>query len=339
MIFITGANGWLGLNLVEAITSGKTEKWGLETDEIYALVLPGTTKNKLLDISKHINIIEGDLTKKDDIVRFLNPSKDGSRIFHTAGVIHPKRVKEFYHINRDGTKNLLEVASKISVGRVVIVSSNSPCGCNTDKEHLFDEESPYNPYMNYGKSKMEMEKIANYYYNKNLLDIAIIRAPWFYGPFQPKRQKTFFEMIRKGNAPIVGDGENRRSMVYTENLVQGLILASSKKSASGKTYWIADQEPYTMNKIVNTIEKLLADEFNQNCKYSRLKLPGFISDAAEIADYFIQNLNLYNQKIHVLSEMNKEIACSVNNARKELGYKPEFELKKGMYNSLLELYR
>ena len=34
MIFITGANGWLGLNLVDAIVSGKTEKWGLKKDEI-----------------------------------------------------------------------------------------------------------------------------------------------------------------------------------------------------------------------------------------------------------------------------------------------------------------
>ena len=41
MIFITGANGWLGLNFLEAIVSGKTKQWGLEKDDIQAFILNG----------------------------------------------------------------------------------------------------------------------------------------------------------------------------------------------------------------------------------------------------------------------------------------------------------
>ena len=59
MIFITGANGWLGLNLVNSIVSGKTVNWGLEKDEIQALILTGTSKDKLLSISQDINIENG----------------------------------------------------------------------------------------------------------------------------------------------------------------------------------------------------------------------------------------------------------------------------------------
>ena len=65
------------------------------------------------------------------------------------------------------------------------MSSNSPCGCNPSREYRFDELSPYNPYMNYGKSKMEMEIIAKKIYKEGLLDLSIIRSPWFYGPYQP----------------------------------------------------------------------------------------------------------------------------------------------------------
>ena len=83
MIFITGANGWLGLNLVNAIVSGKTSKWGLKKDEIQALILTGTSKEKLLSISRDINIIEGDLTNKNDLTKFLS-SSDKSFVFHTA---------------------------------------------------------------------------------------------------------------------------------------------------------------------------------------------------------------------------------------------------------------
>lgn len=337
MIFITGANGWLGLSLVNAIVSGKTSKWGLKKDEIQAFILTNTSKEKLLSISKDINIIEGDLSNKNDLDQFLSPS-DKSFVFHTAGVIHPKMVSEFFRVNRDGTKNLLEAASAASVSRVIVVSSNSPCGCNPDDEHLFNENSPYNPYMNYGKSKMEMEQLANDLYKNGLVDLTIIRAPWFYGPFQPDRQKLFFEMIRNGKAPIVGDGENRRSMAYTENIVQGMVLAATKEIASGKTYWIADERPYTMNEIVKTIESLLEDKFGQECTYGRMRLPGFVSTIAEKTDAVLQWFGLYHQKIHVLSEMNKHIACTVDGAKKELGYFPEYSIKQGMYISLSEVY-
>lgn len=338
MIYITGANGWLGLNLIDAIVSGRTAKWGLKKDKIKAFILNGTSKEKILGIAKDINIVEGNLSNRDDLDQFLSLSSD-SLVFHTAGIIHPKKVSELFYINRDGTKNLLEAASKASVNRVVIMSSNSPCGCNGDDKKLFDETSSYNPYMSYGKSKMEMEQFANEFYRNGFVDLTIIRAPWFYGPFQPARQKLFFEMVRNGKAPIIGSGENIRSMTYTENLVQGMILAATKEIASGKTYWIADEKPYTMNQIVDTIERILADDFDKECKYRRLRMPGFVSGIAEKIDSFLQWFGLYNQKIHVLSEMNKHIACSVNFAKKELGYLPEYSLYKGMYKSLSEIYK
>ena len=44
------------------------------------------------------------------------------------------------------------------------------------------------------------------------------------------------------------------------------------------------------------------------------------------------------QKIHVLSEMNKTIACSIEKAGRELGYDPQIELEEGMRRSLAEMY-
>ena len=337
MILITGANGWLGLNLVNSIYKGRTAKWGQGPDKIRAFILRGTDKHKLLEIAPDVEIVEGDLNDEKDVKQFLQDVEQ-AYLFHTAGVIHPKRTSEFYRINRDATKNLLKASSKVSIKRAVIVSSNSPCGCNPTIDHVFDESSEFNPYMNYGRSKMQMEVICNEFSQKGDLDLAIIRAPWFYGPFQPYRQKLFFEMIRKGKAPIVGSGENRRSMVYIENLVQGLVLAAVIDKAIGNTYWIADERSYTMNEVVDTIEAVLEGEFGQECDHGRLRLPGWISTFAERTAALIQWFGYYHQKIHVLSEMNKTIACTVSQAQKELGYFPEYSLKKGIQISLAEIY-
>ena len=146
-------------------------------------------------------------------------------------------------------------------------------------------------------------------------------------------------MIRKGKAPIVGSGKNKRSMAFTENLIQGMVLSAAKSISSGKTYWISDENPYTMNEIIDTIESIMVEKLNIKVNYGRMNLPNFVSNVAEKCDYFIQLFGLYNQKIHVLSEMNKNIACSIDKAVSDLGYSPEFSLKMGMEISLKEIYR
>jgi nucleoside-diphosphate-sugar epimerase len=144
----------------------------------------------------------------------------------------------------------------------------------------------------------------------------------------------FFRMIRQGKAPMVGSGENLRSMSYIDNLCQGLRLAGSVPPASGQIYWIADKRPYAMNEVINTVEQLLETEFGRPCAHKRLRLPGFASSIAFAADTLLQGLGMYHQKIHVLSEMNKTIACSVAKAEKELGYRPSVDLEEGMRRSL-----
>jgi nucleoside-diphosphate-sugar epimerase len=336
-IFVTGAAGWLGLNLIEALKGTGADGAGLGSDGITLLLHPNDSERQVCALDPQARIVRADLRDPGSLKGFFADARGGVLI-HTAGIIHPHRVREFFEINRDGTRHLLEAATAAGVRRAVVVSSNSPCGCNPHPDHRFDEESGYRPYMNYGKSKMEMEGLAKKFQERGDLETVIVRAPWFYGPHQPPRQKLFFEMIRDGKGPVVGSGENVRSMAYTGNLAQGLILAASRPVAAGQIYWIADERAYSMNEIIDTIERLLETEFGQTCAHRRMKLPGFVSEIAYLADWCIQSLGLYQQKIHVLSEMNKSIACSIEKAKRELGYQPTISLEEGMRRSLAEVF-
>lgn len=302
-LLVTGPDGWLGSRLVESLRGA----------------YPGVD----------VRGMTGDLRNPADCARFVDGARNGV-LFHTAGVIHPNRVREFYEVNVQGTKNLLAAAREAGVRRIVAVSSNSPFGVNPRRDHRFDESSPYNPYMNYGRSKMEMELAVK---DAKDVETVIVRAPWFYGPGQPTRQSLFFKMIRDGKAPIVGDGNSPRSMAYVDNLALGLRLAA-EKAASGSAYWIADERPYTMNEIVDTVEDLLEKQFDVRCAHKRMRLPDLASEIALLADKAIQGTGLYHQKIHVLSEMNKTIACSIGRAQAELGYDPPVSLREGMRRSL-----
>jgi len=337
LVLVTGSTGWLGKRLVRLLAGRDLDHpalGGLPPNfRIRCLVLPGEDAAGLRAMGSNIDTMEGDLRNPPDCRRFLEDA-GGALLFHTAGVIHPRRVRDFYRVNVDGVCNLLGAAATAKVRRLVAVSSNSPLGCNPYPDRLFDETSPYHPYRNYGHSKMIMEQVVRKFDARGFLETVIVRPPWFYGPDQPARQTLFFSMIRQGKAPIVGSGNNLRSMAYIDNLCQGLMLAALTEQARGQTYWIADRLPYTMNQIVDTVEQLLEREFHLPVKHARLRLPAVASGVARLADWVLQGVGLYYSKIHVLSEMNQTIACSVAKAEKELGYNPKVALEEGMRRSL-----
>lgn len=306
---------------------------GLAGGTVRCLVQRGLDTSELRAISDRVVPVEGDLLSRDSLNSFIAGSRDGV-LLHAAGVIHPRRVAEFHRVNAEGGRKLLDVAATAGVRRAVIVSSNSPLGCNPHPDHCFDESSPYRPYMGYGRSKMLLELHALAQHRTGRLEVVVVRPPWFYGPGQPPRQTLFFRMICDGRFPIVGDGENRRSMAYVDNICQGMLLAASRPQAAGQVYWIADERPYTMNEIVSTVSELMRDEFGFPCARRQVRVPGLVSEIALAADCVIQGAGLYSQKIHVLSEMNKSIACTIDRAKRELGYRPAVSLREGMRRSI-----
>jgi nucleoside-diphosphate-sugar epimerase len=334
-ILITGANGWLGKRLARLIARRELEAGVLShlpADlTLRCLLLPGESPEDLRQIGAEV--IGGDLRNSSDCAAFCQGAK-GAVLIHTAGIIHPRRVKEFYDVNVEGVRNILSAARAAGIKRVVVVSSNSPMGVNHSSTELFDELSDYHPYMNYGRSKMQAELLVKNCQQEGGLECVIVRPPWFYGPDQPARQTLFFSMIKSGKAPIVGSGKNLRSMAFIDNLCEGLLLAAYVERAVGQIYWIADRRPYLMNEIIDTVERLMEREFNLPVAHKRMRLPSAASEVAFLSDKLLQSFGLYNQKIHVLSEMNKTIACSTAKAEAELGYNPRVSLEEGMRRSL-----
>jgi len=335
---ITGATGWLGARLVLALSQGLPDvpefKDGDPDRLIRCLKHRGSDASALKAVKGRVEIFEGDLTEFDSLAGLFKGISEAV-VFHCAGLIHPKRrVSELYAVNVKGTKNLVSASIKARAKRLIYVSSNSPMGFNPKRGQLFEESSPYNPYLNYGRSKKLAEDIVNEAGRSGKIEIVICRAPWFYGPGQPERQTRFFTMIKNGSVPVTGTGENLRSLAYVDNLCQGLILCEKVPEANGQTYWLSDKKPYTMNQIIDGIERVMEKDFGIPVAHRRRRLPGLVSGMALLADTIIQGLGWYQQEIHVLAEMNKNIACSILKAQKDMGYDPRIELEEGMRRSI-----
>src|SRR5581483_7190216 len=180
-VLITGGLGWLGRALIHALCEGLADVEELRQPDpnlqIRALVLADQDGAELQRLTDRLEVIPGDIRKAEDCARFCEGAR-GAVVFHTAGVIHPRRVREFYEVNVQGTRNVLEAAAAAGARRIVVMSSNSPCGCNPHPDHLFDEESPYRPYQHYGRSKMLMELGVREAQRAGRIETVIIRAPW-----------------------------------------------------------------------------------------------------------------------------------------------------------------
>jgi nucleoside-diphosphate-sugar epimerase len=326
---VTGAAGWFGRALLAALTDPASEH--SRDGEIRALVTGRRDAERLAAVPKVIPVV-GDVRNRHGLADLFARAAGTVDVIHAAGVIHPASTSDFIEVNTRGTANVAAAARAAGARRMVHISSNSPFGVNPHPLDRFRNDEPYHPYLAYGRSKMLAELRLLDEVERGL-DAVIVRPPWFYGPYQPVRQSTFFTLVRTGRFPIVGDGTQRRSMVYVDNLVLGVVLAELSERRAGSGWWIADERPYAMLEIVDTVKAALRDA-GFEVSDRQLRVPGIVGRIAERADAMVQRVGRYVTQLHVLGELDKTIACDISVARSQLGYAPAVELAEGMRRSV-----
>jgi nucleoside-diphosphate-sugar epimerase len=323
---VTGAAGWLGQNLVRALAPGRSR--------VRCLVRAKDDAPLVEIVGPNVEVVVGDV-RDPTALDTLFDGVGAATVFHTAAVIHPpKATRDFFDVNVGGTELMLDRARRAGATRFVHVSSNSPFGANASATEVFNEDAPFHPYLAYGQSKMEAEQLVVRRFERGDLATVILRAPWFYGRYQPERQTRFFSAIRRGRFPLIGDGTQRRSMVNTDNLVHGLLRAEVAEVAPGRAYWIADPRPYELREILATVRDALAAEGLAVSRRAPLRMPRVAAEVAAAVDAFAQGRGRYVQVVHVIGELKDTIACDVSRARQEIGYDPPVTLLDGMRSSV-----
>ncbi len=326
---VTGAPGWLGSRLAEVLADGFGDPDAPSLPAIESLTLlvqPGLDPPAARPA--HTRVVYGDIRD----ARAVDKAVEGADVvLHLAAIIHPtwRGIDELTDINTGGTRTLLEAAIQAGAKRFVLMSSNSVAGTSTDLGRPFREDDGVAPYMAYGRSKAAAEDLVNRAVAAGRIEGVCLRGCWYYGPHQAGRQSRFFSMIAKGNPVMFGHGENLRSLTYVDHLAHALLRAAAVAEANGRTYWIADTQPYRTIDIYNAIADALGVP-----RPSPRKLPALVSRVCAVADAVLQRAGVYWTEVHVAGEMAEDIACSVERARDELGYEPWVSLDEGMRRSV-----
>ncbi len=312
-LLITGYPGWLTSRFLDTL-----EDYPEQFSSIRCLVRPDRIQGIF---GVRWQCVPGDL---NDPVSLREAVKECDVILHAAGIIHVKKVDDFYRINRDGTRHLLEAAVNAGVSKMVYISSNAAQGFCAGKGYELDESAPCRPVGHYAKSKREAEEVVESYSGSGKIKTVILRPAMFYGPPVPSRHVDIYKRIQKGSFPVFGTGDYLRSVTYIDNLVQAIHLSFTKKKADGNTYLITDREIPTLNQLVLAMGDALG------VSVRLIKLPKGLAMLAEHLDNIIESTGCYWMLPHIVGESCKNIGYKIDRAENDLGYNPGMDYRRGM---------
>lgn len=321
-ILITGGTGFIGSHLAESLIKQKFK--------VRALVRKYENDcRKNLGLLKKLNVevVYGDLL---DINSLKKAVKGIDLIFHLAAIARPMAIPNnlYFKINKEGTRNLLEVCKKNKkIRKIIIMSSVSAVGPTRDGKPV-NEKTKCGPVDVYGLSKLAEEKIAEKYIQEYKMPIVILRPPMVFGP-RDFEMLRLFRFMNMGFFPIRGN-EKCMEFLYVGNLVEACNLAA-KYGRAGEKYHITNGQHYSINDIIRTTEKVQAK------KILPIVFPKW---SISLAGIFLETIgkifNFYPPFRHdTTAWMTKKFWYSDDSkAKKELKYKPIFSLEEGIRNTI-----
>jgi len=288
-----------------------------------------SSSTKWLD-GKNVKFVEGDLFSNDVLEKVI---KDMDYVFHVAGVVKAKTKEGFYHGNYEATKNLLEITNKANpnIKKFILVSSQA-AGGPTRTEKPTDENTKPEPITTYGITKLKAEEEVEKY--KDKFPVTIIRPPAVFGP-RDTEILIYFKTFSKGLNSVIGFDAKYLSLVYVEDLADGIILAAESEIANGQKYFICMDKAFNWDEIGSVTSKLLGK------KALKIRLPHSVVYSV---GYLAELFSTFSKKPATLNiEKCKDITqlrwvCSNEKAKKELGFKPKFSLEEG-FKKTIDWYR
>lgn len=316
-ILVTGASGFIGSFIVEEALRRGMDTWA---------AIRGSSKRDFLQDGR-IHFIELNLSSQSQLEEQLH-GHQFDYVVHAAGVTKCLNDSDFFKINTEGTKNLVNalLSLQMPVKRFVYVSSLSIFGAIRETQpykEILESDTPM-PNTNYGRSKLQAELWLDSL--RASFPYVILRPTGVYGP----RERDYFMMaksIRQHTDFAVGFRQQDITFVYVLDVVQAVFLAC-EKGQTGRKYFLSDGQVYQSATFSNLIRKELGNPWwiRVTAPIWLLRVITFFGDKIGHITGKISALN--NDKFHILKQRNWR--CDIEPARRELGYEPQYTLTEGV---------
>lgn len=305
VIFITGANGFLGSHLIKRALSYKAAVVALIKEDIPCSLF------EIDRLGNKTRVYRGDVSDR----RLINALFKNNKIdvcFHVAaqaivGVANKSPIGTF-QTNIEGTWNILEAARVFGVKAMVVASSDKAYG--EHKRLPYTEEAPLTALHPYDASKSCADILGRTYAHTYKLPVAVTRCANIYGPGDFNFSRIVPDTCRsamKGKNPIIrSDGTPLRDYIFIDDVVDAYVtLAKSlldKKMNVGEAFNFGTGRPISVIELVKMI----------------VKISGNTALAPKILG-----------KGKIKGEIDKQYLSSAK-ARRTLGWRPRYSIQKGL---------
>ncbi|MDM9385227.1 NAD-dependent epimerase/dehydratase family protein [Chlorogloeopsis sp. ULAP01] len=299
---VTGAAGFIGSHLVEALLKQGEEVIGI--DEFNDYYVSTLKKKNIAHLQSHpgFTLIEGNI----QFLEWQPLLKDVDIVYHQAAQAGVRAswgqgFHAYTERNINATQVLLEAAKEApNLKRLVFASTSSVYG---DAETLpTHEEICPKPVSPYGITKLAAERLCGLYHKNFGVPFVSLRYFTVYGPRQRPDMAfhKFFKAILQNEAiPVYGDGRQTRDFTFVSDVVAANLAAATAPQAVGKIFNIGGGSRVMLTQVLNIIEEVVGHSI---------------------------------QRKHIEKAMGdaRHTAADVSKARMILGYEPQVFLRDGL---------
>ncbi|MBO9127090.1 MULTISPECIES: NAD-dependent epimerase/dehydratase family protein [unclassified Rhizobium] len=303
MFLVTGASGFVGQGLARTLQQR-------------GIPFRGTSRNgsgQLLAI--------GDIHGATD----WSVALDGADVVvHLAAVNQnvvegsPAVLAEYRSVNVEGTINLARQAAAAGARRFVFLSSIKASGEATTNGKPFRAADVPAPESDYGRTKLEAEQLLHALGNSTKMQIVVIRSPLVYGPGMRGSFQALVRLVQRGLPLPFALIDNRRSMVYLENLTDLIVTAANHPDAAGKTFMVADSKSPSTPELVRMIAAATG---------SSAPLLPFPPALLELAGKL-------TGKAELIHRLTRSLEVDISETSRRLGWTPPFEMTDALSRTL-----
>ena len=328
-VLITGAGGVVGNHLVGAL-----EAAGFETQRFQrrppALIegkdKPGRPR------SESGEVFLGDIRDPLAVEKAINGV---DCVFHLAAATSTRSLSASRVINVDGTRNVVEAASKQPhPPRMVFVSSLAAAGParqvdRQGRHRAVQEEDTCHPVSVYGRTKLEAEELLYCYADR--VPISIVRPPCVFGPGDMNLLQLYHSVRQGWN--LVLSRDDVYSFLFVDDLIAGLtaIMSAGKfldtaterpafsvRQDHRGVYFLTDPEPVTFVTLADWIAQSLGGR-----RVRHQKIPHWLAWTVASANSIYSRVSgrkVFLNRDKVREGTSGSWICDASRAEKELGF-------------------
>lgn len=323
-ILVTGASGFIGSFIVQEALKRKFGVWA---------GIRASSSKKYLNERK-IHFLELDFAHPNELRAQLSGHKGTyskfDYIVHCAGVTKCRDNYEFDRVNYLQTRYFVDTLRELNMvpQQFIYVSTLSIFGPIHEKDGkpMSEDDVPM-PNTAYGFSKFKAEL---YIQSLPGFPYVIYRPTGVYGP----READYFLMAKSIKQHVdfsVGFTRQDLTFVYVKDIVQAIFLGIEKQ-VSRRAYSLSDGNVYTSRTFSDLIQKELGNPFviHFKCPFFVLKVVSLLAEFWAARSGKSSTLN--SDKYKIMKQRNWQ--CDITPTIKELGYKPEYDLEKGVKETI-----